>query len=345
MRLGLIARADSRGLGIQTRAVHDHLHPAKTMVIDCTSQKPLPIRRNWYPGATWIRGIPRASDYATWLEGLDVVYTAETPYNHALFDEANKRGIKTVLHVNPEFLDHIRRPHLPAPTLFACPTRWLWERIPNPKIHLPMPVDTSKFEPQAADRAVNFLHVIGRPAIHDRAGTADMLLALENVFADINLTITCQEPGYVQSLIRANNIHLPDNINLTINDGDTQNYWDLYAGQHVMIAPRRFGGLSLPMQEACAAGIPVIATATNPNTHWLPHEWLAPASKVGSFHAHTEVDLYTVDHLALAAKIGQFANNPVFYRESAQRAAGIGKELSWEQLKPAYEKVLAPPTI
>lgn len=341
MRLGLIARADSRGLGIQTRAVHDHLHPAKTMVIDCTSAKPLPIRHDWYPNATWIKGTPRASDFAAWLPGLDVVYTAETPYSHSLFEVAQKMGVRTVLHVNPEFLDHIRKPYLPKPSLFACPTHWLWNRIPEPKALLPVPVATERFTPHTAEKATRFLHVVGRPAIHDRAGTADLLLALESVTSEIAVTITCQEPGYVNQLMSVNNIHLPDNITLTVADGDVEDHADLYTGHHVLISPRRFGGLSLPMQEACAAGMPVIATEVSPNTDWLPADWLVRASYAGEFMAHTSVDLYTVDHHALAAKITQLAADKRYFQEASQQALAIAKQLSWEQLTPLYQRVLS----
>jgi glycosyltransferase involved in cell wall biosynthesis len=98
----------------------------------------------------------------------------------------------------------------------------------------------------------------------------------------------------------------------------------------------------LPHQEACAAGLPVISTAVSPQLDWLPSDWLVPASKVGEFRAKQLIDLFTVDHLALAAKISQFACNPVFYRQASEQALGIAKRLSWSELRGLYEKVLAP---
>lgn len=343
MKLGLIARADHRGLSIQTSEYHRWLQPVRTMIIDCPSQKPLPFHPEQFPGdgVSIVHGLPTPDDFAKWLPGLDVVLTAECPYHFSLYTLAEQLGIKTVLAVNPEFCDHIRKPNLPRPSLFACPTKWMWERIPAPKIYLPVPVATDRFTPRTASKAFHFAHVVGRPAIHDRAGTADLLLALESVRADVVITMTSQQPGYVQSLISANNIHLPDNVRLRIADGDVENYWELYAGQDVLLAPRRFGGMSLPMQEACAAGMPVISTAVSPNTDWLPPDWLVPATHAGQFMAHTMVDLWTVDHLALAAKIDEMAGNSLFYREAAERALTIAKSLSWEQLRPLYEKVLS----
>jgi glycosyltransferase involved in cell wall biosynthesis len=336
MRLGLIARADSRGLGVQTRAYHDNLHPIKTMVVDCSSMKPLPIRQDWYPYAHWVHGLPCRKDWERFLLGVDCLLSAETYYGYDVYSIAREMGVKTVLAANFEFLD--RRDQ---PSLWAAPSRWRWNEWPEPKIHLPVPVETGRFTPTTARRASHFLHVIGRPAIHDRAGTVDMLMALQNVFTELTVTITCQEPGYVQGLMRTHGIKLPDNIDLIVSEGDRTNYWSLYDGQHVLISPRRFGGLSLPMQEACAAGLPVISTAVSPQKDWLPHDWLVTASNAGEFHAKQRIDLYSADHLALAEKISRFATNPVFYRQASEQAVTIAKGLSWENLRPEYERVLA----
>lgn len=313
------------------------------MIVDCPSMKPLPFHPEQFTGdgVSVVNGMPTPTDFARWLRGLDVVLTAECPYHFSLYTIAAQLGIKTVLAVNPEFCDYFRHPQWPQPSLYAAPTTWMFDRLPDPKVLLPVPVATEHFHPQTADKAVSFCHVIGRPAIHDRAGTADLLLALESVLADITVTITCQEPGYVQSLIDATDIRLPDNIRLVVADGDVANYWELYTGQHVLISPRRFGGLSLPMQEACAAGMPVIAPAVSPNTDWLPADWLIPATHVGSFIAHTDVQLYTVDHLALAAKIDEIATDHTYFRDASAQALGIAKQLSWENLEPEYRRVLA----
>jgi glycosyltransferase involved in cell wall biosynthesis len=339
--LGLIARADSRGLGVQTKAFYDHMHPARTMVINCPSAKPLPLRRDWYPDAMWIDGWPTPRDFETLFDGLATVYTAETIYDHhrqnQAYATAARMGVKVVCHTNPEFGDYFLHPEWPRAGLYAAPSTWMWEKLPNPKVLLPVPVATEHFEPQAADKATNFLHVVGRPAIHDRAGTADLLHALQYVQSDITMTITCQEPGYVERLVRDKP---PKNIDLRVCSGDVSDHWSLYTGHHVLVAPRRFGGLSLPMQEACAAGMPVIAPDVSPNNDWLPSEWLVPANHAGMFTAHTLVDLYSVDHRVLAARIDSMTCDPDYYRDASARALGIAKQLSWENLKPEYERVL-----
>lgn len=339
MRVGLIARADSRGLGIQTKAFHDHMRPTKTMVVDCPSQKPLPLRRDWYPGATWIHGLPQASDFRRWLDGLDgldVVYTAETGYGRALWDEAERAGVRTVLHANYEFLDRRDRP-----TVWAAPSRWHLADFPRGTEFLPVPIQVAApADFPTPGSATSFVHVVGRPAIHDRNGTADVLRALQHVKTKVTVTIRCQEPGYVPGLVREHQIKTPGNVTLTVDTGDVPNNTDLYAGQHVLIMPRRFGGLSLPVNEALGAGMPVIMTDISPNNAWLPAEWLVPATHAGQFRAKTTIDYYSADRRALAAKIDQHATDAVFHKQAATDALRLRNEYSWATIAPRYREVL-----
>lgn len=335
MRLGLIARADHRGLGQQTRAVFEQLHPAKTMVVNCPSAHPLPLHLEYFPGATVVNRIPTDQDCHDFLrEGIDVVYSAETFYNPNLPDIARQYGVKTVLHINREFLDRKDRPDL-----WAAPSWWHFDEIPDPKIFLPVPIDLSKYPPQPPrDTATRFLHVIGRPAIHDRNGTADLLDALAYVPTPIELTIRCQDEHYVSGLLASRRI--PRHIHLNVHTGDVPNHADLYTGQDVLVLPRRFGGLCLPANEALGAGLPVVMPDISPNNTWLPAEWLVPAESRASFMAKTRVEVFSADHRALASTIYQFARDRTYFATSQDTARRMAKELSWDALKPAYEHAL-----
>ena len=336
MRLGLIARADNRGLGQQTWAVQRNLHPAKTMVVDCPSMQPLQLHTERFPGAHIVRGLPTEWDYAQFLDGLDVVYTAETGYGD-LWSIANRMGVRTVLHANYEFLD-LRD----QPTVWAAPSLWNFDRWPAGTTHLPVPIETDRFpiteKPLTASR---FLHIVGRPAIHDRNGTLDLLLALQHVTAPITLTVTCQQPGYVSSLIREHNIHTPNNVTLVVDSADRDNYWTIYDNQHAMILPRRFGGLCLPANEAIGAGIPVIMPNIDPNNLWLCGAWLTEAIHAGEFRAKQHIQFYRTDPQVLAAKIDQLALDEDFYGHSVYMARNLRAALSWETLTPRYLEVFA----
>lgn len=332
MRLGLIARADHRGLGRQTRAVFDHLSPAKTMVVNCPSAHPLPLHLEYFPGATVVSRIPTDRDCHDFLrEGVDVVYSAETFYNQNLPGIAREYGVKTVLHVNREFLD--RKDH---PDLWAAPSMWHYDEVPDPKMFLPVPISLDQFPSRPpSGKATRFLHVIGRPAIHDRNGTEHLLDALRYVRSPIMLTLTCQDTTYIPKLLAGRRI--PDHIELAVRAGDIRDHHGLYTDQDVLVLPRRFGGLCLPCNEALGAGMPVIMPAVSPN-EWLPAEWLVPAEHAGSFMAKTNVDLYSTDPQALAAKIDQFATDLDFYAKAAGIARDLAEANSWQTLKPLYEE-------
>jgi glycosyltransferase involved in cell wall biosynthesis len=335
MRLGLIARADNRGLGQQTWAVHRNLHPTKTMIVDCPSAQPLQLHTDRFPGAHIVRGLPTEQDYAQFLDGLDVVYTAETGYGD-LWSVANRMGVRTVLHANYEFLDARDQP-----TTWAAPSLWNFDRFPPGTTHLPVPIETDRFpiteKPLTASR---FLHIVGRPAIHDRNGTLDLLQALQHVTAAITVTVTCQQPGYVCSLIRDHNIHTPNNVTLIVDSADRDDYWTVYDNQHAMILPRRFGGLCLPANEAIGAGIPVVMPNIDPNNLWLPTEWLteaqwSPNSGPNNTSSSTARNRNTWPPRSTSS------HDNAFYVRAAAKAHQLRATLSWETLTPRYWEAFA----
>jgi hypothetical protein len=333
--LGLIARADNRGLGQQTWAVFRNLKPAKTLVVNCHSEQPLKLRLDRFPNATVVNGLPTRDDWRSFLAGLSSVYTAETGYGYDLWDEAQERGVKTVLHANWEFLDPRDRP-----IVWAAPSLWNIDRWPSGTVHLPVPIETDRLTVEDhPPTAQHFLHVVGRPAVHDRNGTLDLLKALQYVTSPIAVTITCQHPGYVGGLINDHSIDVPGHILLNVESGDVDNYWDIYHGVDAMILPRRFGGLCLPAQEAVGAGIPVIMPNIDPNA-WLPQEWLTPATLSGDFWAKQHIHFYRTDAHVLAARIEQLATDRSFYRESLTKALTLRDTYSWQKLTTSYRELL-----
>lgn len=339
MRLGLIARADTRGLGVQTRAMYDNLHPDRTLVVDCPSAQPLPLRMDWYPDATWVHGLPTAKDMRWWLKDLTHVYTAETGYGTALWDEAERQGVKTVLHANWEFLNRADRP-----SVWAAPSLWNFGDFPAPKLHLPVPIETDRFPVRrwpAQATAQNFLCIVGRPTwngaqdLH-RNGTVDVVRALQHVTTDISVTFRCQAPGYVEGLLQA--ARVPSNVTVMVESGDAPNYWTAYDNMDCLLMPRRFGGLSLPLNEALGAGIPTLMTDIAPNNQWLPKPWLVKAEPCGSFVAKQRVQMYQVDHRLYAAKIDEMASSARVFADARMEAQRLGGELSWSSLRETYRK-------
>lgn len=357
MKLGMIARADNTGLGIQSWEFHRHMKPDRTLIIDvghladdgqhCNKT----TYRDRYPADSIVfeGWSPPSGLLAHFLDGLDAVFTAESPYNYALFSLAERMGIHTVLQYNWEFLDHIRRRDLPAPSLFAAPSTWHYSDLQRPnKMLLPVPIAMDRFirtQPRR-EHATHFVHLVGRPAIHDRNGTSTLLAALGDIRSEVTVTLKCQEPGYLGALIGKHflesDVKRVGNVTLVIDSTPVENYWDNYTTGDVLVMPRRFGGLCLPVQEALAAGMPVIMPAILPNTDWLPAEWLIPAIYRGNFDSRSTIDLYSASPSALAAKIDHFATDPAFYAEAVEKADAIAHWRSWAALKPEYDRALTP---
>jgi glycosyltransferase involved in cell wall biosynthesis len=344
--LGLIARADNSGLGIQCWEFARHMNPDRVLVIDvghlydetahCNKRTFL----DRYPGALVHTGwTPHRHLLNQFCAGLDVIFTAETTYSPELVTAAHHCGARVVVQYNYEFLAH-QLYNYPQPDVFAAPSQWNWDtlEVPN-RTHLPVPIATDRFAPRESNRdgKRHFLHIVGRPATHDRNGTPDLLAALPHVTADIQLTLTCQDVAYLAQL---DHHDIPENVELVVETGDVNNYWDLYRGD-VMIMPRRFGGLCLPAQEALGAGMPVVMPDVDPNNRWLPQEWLVPATRRDQFAAVTPIDVYHSNPRALAAIIDRFATDLRFYDRACARAARLRDQLSWDALKSDYDKILA----
>jgi len=329
-KVGIIARQDFTGLGIQSKEFFDHI-PCKALVIDSTKLNGTQQNPHWYPDQatvkidTWLKIKREILD--DFLDGLDVVVTFETPYDYSLFDLCRTRKIRSVLQLNYEFLDYPSTKH-PPPDMFAAPSMWNYDRIPSPKMFLQVPVDTEKFKPQRKEKT--FLHVAGRHAIYDRNGTTTFLDSLQYVKNKINVILAGQN-WFAHP-------KMPHNVNLSVAFNNIENYWENYTGG-VLVMPRKYGGLCLPMQEAIGAEMPVIATDISPNNQWLPKEWLVPASQTGSFKCKNHVDVFDANPRQLAAKIDQFCDAE-FYDAAVVKAQEIKEKISWEKQLPVYKKFL-----
>jgi glycosyltransferase involved in cell wall biosynthesis len=335
MKLGLVARADNGGLGVQTWALYRHLRPARTLVVDIEHLTGYRNHFDRYPGALVSRGEPSPELIRRFLDGLDAVLTCETPYNYALFEHARRIGVKSVLQFNYEFLEYFANPALPRPDLFLAPSLWNYERVPFAnKRFLPVPVDRERLPFRHRTRARRFLHVAGHETIHDRNGTELVLAALALV----------EEP--VEVLIRAQRKHPfvipPTHARVTVVNEDIADHWDLYGDEDdVLLLPRRFGGLSLQLDEALSRGMPAIMTDVSPQNGFLPREWLVPAVTSFRFMAKTQIECHSCDPAALARKIDAFARDPELVSRASLAADALAERIAWHRMAGEYERVLA----
>jgi glycosyltransferase involved in cell wall biosynthesis len=337
-RIGLLAFGTDTGLGNQTRLLYRLLSPSKVMLVDISSLNGLPVHGEWFRYDVRTYGYPSASDIEKFLQDLDVVIVCETPLNHYLFERAKQLGIATVQQYNYEFLDFYRSPHLARPTVLAAPTSWHLEDVRalgTTTVELPMPVDDT-LKPHTIEQARHFFHIAGRPAANDRNGTLTFIKAARIAARSIqglSFTLYCQTPTKeIRAALQGSPVRLVEHV---------ENPADMYAQGDVMVLPRRYGGLCLPLNEAIAHHIPVLMPDVSPNNQWLPAEWLVPVTPFRqTFHAHVDVEMCSVHEAVLARRMVHLAQQPERVRQMHVQAKDLADKLSWANLQARYEEVI-----
>ena len=331
MTLGLVARCDNGGLGSMTWEAWRHLQPARTLVVRSTGPacgSPHPVRYLDGPGEVRLTGARPTPADARWLcDGATVVYSAETWYGPAI-PTAARRRVRTVLHAMPEYW----APDVQADLLLA-PTDW--EPPPSSR-QLPVPVATDRFTPRCVDRVRTIYH-ISSPA-QDRNGTALLLAALRHLPHPVRVLI--RQAGRGRTAPRSERIGHATVEWLPHHDGP---YWEAWPAEvDALVMPRRFAGLSLPMQEAAAQGLPIITLDRAPENAWLPPAALVPARPVGRVVTwrRRSVELWDAAPADLAARIDALTAMPALAAELSTASKLWAEQLAWPRWVDTYREVL-----
>lgn len=332
--LGLIARADDRGLGVMTLEVYRHLKPERVLVLD-VPESPMPAHLDRYPGATvvrWSPARPAIGDAVLrrFLEGLDTVYTAETLYDPAVGQLAAELGVRVVLHAMPEF----RRVWPGATTLEEwAPTPWRLDDFPpgTPVVPVPCAFPPPSSRPTTRHR-LRVLHVAGNRAAADRNGTDVLRGALGKLNPDSRLELTIAVQRGVRPALGA----VPRGVTVRFLEA-VADRWELYADQDVLVMPRRYGGLCLPVQEAAAAGLALVMPDVLPNAWWPVLMFPAPST---AGHLKTAAGMIPVaepDDTALARLLEVLEADHDYLEHAQRRAYEWAATHSWPALLPEYE--------
>jgi hypothetical protein len=319
MRWGLIARSErDRGLGIQTKAMYDNLHPDKTLVV-VNRKSGFESHPEDYPDATVIDfriehgywkfegGTDKIRD---WWADLDVVVTVETLYDWTLADLARADGVRTVVHGNPEFWMETN----PQPDVWWWPTTWRTEHLPYGKI-VPVPVpDGPSWSDahQAFDGPLKVTHVAGSGAMEDRNGTLEVLNAKRRL------------PGVEISIYDQKSAPVADRF-------------DMYRGHHALVLPRRYGGLCLPALEAMASGLVVLMPDCSPNRDWPIVPLYCEPGKV--VHMQTgPVQLHGVYARTIMDELKALNSNRHRLHELHRKTSEWAQRHTWAMLKEKYHR-------
>jgi glycosyltransferase involved in cell wall biosynthesis len=339
VKLGMLARAEDRGLGIMLWEFARHMRPDRTLVVDMGELGrgfPMHLDRYDEPTVTAFDG-QRFTDETTvkaWLAGLDVVYVAETWYDERFPDWCHDLGVRCVLHVMPEFWRWGHR-HMPAVVTWA-PTSWRLSTLPPRTQIVPVPVPLDRWPmPVVSDGGpLRVLHVAGKRAAGDRNGTTLFAAALARTSAPMRVTVSTQDdrlPRLGRDLA---------GLDVETRIGGVGNYWEQYADHDLLVMPRRYGGLSLPVNEAAGAGLGLVLSACRPNVH----EWPCEAVKVDARGAMATpagtIPSHAVSTPALARLLNDLARDPERVAGLARAARRWAVSRSWTEMLHEYRCAL-----
>lgn len=334
MRVGSIGYPSPQGLGHLMKWFFDAGVITDVMLVRHPRH---PHHPEWYPPDTpevdprSISG-PAVNEF---LGRVQAVLFWETPFDWSFIDLCRARGVKTALCVMHEWYPI----HPPAmPDLIIAPSLLDKDYFPD-SVFLPIPVPP-RVKWQKREKALRFLHNAGHVGHREHKGTRQLLEALRHVRSPFQLTVRCQYgEGMIRDMAESAGVLSDPRLKL---EGGYLPYESLWDGFDVYVAPEKLNGLSLPLQEAHAAGLMVMTTDRYPANTWLPAPPLIPVAAYRRARVSAscyEVDEAVVEPLAIAETIDRwFGQNITAFSLAGKEWA---ERHSWAALLPLWRKALA----
>lgn len=336
--LGMIVRADSGGLASQTFEIWRHMKPDLTIVVQMgdDARGPEDLGRYGSPGETvWIarRHCPPnlLADFASRVANVFVV---ESPYCPMGLDVMRQAGARVVLLANPELYNPSEHGTSSVLTVPTC-----WNLCPGEDAaeHLPQPVALDRFPYRPVrDRCRTFVHQTA-PAMLDRNGTRTVLRACEFVTQPCRLIITGNlGPNISPAEVPARIGHVTVEHRPEVHD----DYWQAWPDDaDCLLSPRRYGGLSLPILEAAAQGMPTLASGVMPQVMWdsvvpVPTSLRETVPMKGG-----PIHVWTVDPGELARAMDACVADES-WADRSRAAYAWAVDNSWAALLPRWVEVL-----
>lgn len=315
-KVGLVARCDNSGLGVMSEEFFNHIPCEKVLLVSNGVYVNFPER--FGKTAKDVLRVPTDKEYETFFEGLTVAVFIETPYNWNAFRIAKKMRVKTVLIPMYECL----RLSDPQPDWYACVSKLDYDLMPPEKRHrLTWPVDTDKVRwKRRGEKSQIFIHNAGHGGLLGRNGTDEVLQAAA-LLPDIQFILRSQ--------FRLE-CSLP---NVEVRVKNMTRYEELWEEGDAFVLPHKFNGLSLPIQEALAAGMPAISTDMYPFNDWVPKDFLVPVEKKYDISLSRPITASFVSIPELVSKI-RWASERLPELSDQTRLISLG--LSWHNLQPMW---------
>jgi hypothetical protein len=339
MRVGATGFCTEQGLGFLLRDFVKHGIVTDVALIRHGKR---PERPDWYPQAQYYNH-RRVDEFRNFIEPLDAMLFFETPFCWELISYCRSLGKPTILMPMLECMPE----KLPqTPDVLLCPSllelsyyrKHTDMAPPSVKIcHIPVPVAVPWRERHEIQ---TFIHNAGHGGLNGRNGTAELLAAWKYVKSPAKLIVRTQDP-LPNSRSNARLMRTLDQLKILEIVTDTLSAEELYAEGDAFVFPEKFNGLSLPLQEAYASGMPVIATNRFPISAWLPRHPLVDPIGYRPLRVNprcVEVQEAILDPKAIAAKIDDWYGRGI--NELSKAGKRWAEQNSWEALKPLYHQLL-----
>lgn len=336
-RVGSIGFATEQGLGYLMRDFHRNGLIDDVIVVKHSKRENL--YRSWYPNSAFVDARADLTTIRRFCESVNTLICFETPFHWPLLDHCKGLGIKTIMVPMHECMPE-RWPT--QPDVIVNPSD-LEQRLYPQGIRLNCPVDTRLFTPAIRTEATQFVHNAGHFGLRERNGTNQVIASLRYITAPIEIVIRSQDPlpeRLLEEIETAKSLR--PQLTVRVQRGCPREM--LYAEGDVFVFPEKFNGLSMPLQEAFANGMLIIALDRYPINTWLPASCLmAPRSteiaRIGpAFQPFTES---IADVLVLAKMIDAYASLPRSMVEYlSTKGIKWGEANSFEALRPEWEDIL-----
>lgn len=348
MRIGSVVYATSQGLGYLAQDFYQEGIFSEVLVMQHTS------RQNHYGWYTTAKGHPRVLTQRpfhrhhkltvdAFLDSVDVVLFFETPFDWQFLIECRKRKKKTVLMMMYEWFP-LNPPALPD--LILCPSKLdadYAKQAGHKHKYIPVPIPRAveaQFDPRK--KANRFLYAGGNMGCrHDSRGARLMLEALDFVDTKIEFTYRVQDELAFNAIDHTRHGVQKRWPHVRFEIGVDVPYLQQWKGYDVRVAPEKYNGLSLPLQESKAAGMYCLTTDRFPTNDWIGFKHKIPPSRIdrGSVGGtYNEIDICEIDPKTLATIINELHGQDI--EEETKASKDWLQNMSWDTLKPEYFKVI-----
>lgn len=306
---GSIVLATDQGLGYLAKAFFDNGLIDQVAIHKHTSRY---NHYGWYPDS-----VPEDE----LLKTCDTLIFFETPFNWKIIPKARELGIKTILIPMYECTQY---PFPYQPDEIWCPSELDYNFYQEKgevckKVQIPVDVRW-----KWRTRAHKFIHNAGNGGLGGRNGTKELIEAFKYVKSDARLIINSQVPLKC------------DNPKISVRIGTFDNIW---AHGDVFVFPEKFNGLSLPIQEAFASGMLVMAGDRFPINEFLPKEPLIPISRYHKESIAVQFDCAEYDPKLIAQKIDEWYDKDISQFSLLGRK--YGEKNSWKNLKESLKEAMS----